>query len=34
MSHSTVAVGALLMLFFIYVTAKGELPTYLSLLGL
>jgi hypothetical protein len=34
MSQSTVIVGVLLAMFFVFVTTKGELPAYLATLGL
>ena len=34
MSQSTLIVGALFVLFVIYITAKGELPAYLKVFGL
>lgn len=32
MNQSAIIFGALLVAFFIFITLKGELPTYLSLL--
>lgn len=30
MTQTTVIIGALLFAFFVYVTAKGQLPSYLA----
>lgn len=34
MSRSTIIVGALLAMFLVWITAKGQLPQYLGALGL
>jgi hypothetical protein len=34
MQQSTIVVGALFLAFLIFVTARGELPTYLQIFGL
>jgi hypothetical protein len=34
MSQSTVIVGTLLAMFFVYITTKGELPAYMATVGL
>jgi hypothetical protein len=34
LSQSTVIVGVLLAMFFVYITAKGELPAYMAVVGL
>lgn len=34
MSNSTLAVGAFLIMFFVYVTVKGRLPVYRQIFGI